>query len=410
MDKRQPRAGRAHPPPPVLDDDTEVDRGAVVPAAGDLAGASLEVVKGDDAGTLFLLGLEGAVVGRGREADLRLGDPTISRRHLQIRFEAGAYLARDLGSPNGSQLDGESLRDWQRLPPHARIHLGRRTVIEFMALDETGLERTFEWQHIGEKLAAQRQHSRILAEQAEELHAAVADLEQFARAAAHDLVEPLRTIDGFADLLVSERGDELGEEGHQYVAHIAQASRRMQELLAALRRFSRLQSTDPAMIRVDLDEVLDDALADLATSLEEAGAVVRRDPLPTVVGDPDLLRLLFQNLLSNAIRFREPEVSPTIRITARSDGDAHAVTVRDDGIGLDMQHAERIFEVFRRLESRSRFEGTGIGLAIAKRVVERHGGRIAVISAPGEGASFRFWLPGSGASATRRRITLDPEE
>jgi signal transduction histidine kinase len=378
---------------PSLDDDTEIDGSAAVLAEGDLAGASIEVTQGDDSGTLFLVGLEDVVIGRGREATLRLADPTISRRHLQLRFEAGRHLARDLGSPNGSDLDGVPLGDWQVLHPHCRVRLGRRTVLEFTALDEAGLDRAFERQHITERLTAQRQYADLLVEQAEELRAAVADLEQFARVASHDLVEPLRTIDGFVALLSNECGDALGEDGREYLAHIAQSSTRMQRLLRDLRSYTRLQSVEPRMDPVCLDEMLDDALADLASALRDTGAVVRREPLPTVLGDPSQLRVLLQNLLSNAVRFHHPGDPPVVHVSARGADDRWVVCVRDEGIGLDMRYADRVFEVFKRLHPRDQYPGTGIGLAIARRVVVRHGGRIEVESAPGEGASFRFDLP-----------------
>jgi PAS domain S-box-containing protein len=233
------------------------------------------------------------------------------------------------------------------------------------------------------------------------------NLEKFAYIASHDLQEPLRKIQQFGDLLKTQYADTLGD-GTDYLERMQTAASRMSRLIKDLLTFSRISTRQDAITSVSLREVIDSALSDLEVRLDETGAVVHVDTLPTVAGDRSQLEQLFQNLLSNALKFQLKDVKPTIHIRyqltpagelpalvrpARKARQYHCVQVSDNGIGFDDKYADRIFQVFQRLHGKNEYAGTGIGLAICEKVVANHGGAILATSQLGRGATFTVYLP-----------------
>jgi PAS domain S-box-containing protein len=227
---------------------------------------------------------------------------------------------------------------------------------------------------------------------ARELARSNAELEQFAYVASHDLREPLRTVSSYLELLDERYGNSLDKDGAEFVAYALDGAVRMQELIDALLEYARVSTTGSEFEVVDCQTVLEQSLRDLQSVIKESRAKVSSEPLPQVMGDEVQLGQLLQNLIGNGIKFRA-KARPKIHIGARQEGEERVFSVRDNGIGLDPQYAERIFEVFQRLHTRDEYPGTGIGLAICKRIVERHGGQIWAESQPGEGATFHFTLP-----------------
>jgi signal transduction histidine kinase/CheY-like chemotaxis protein len=244
-----------------------------------------------------------------------------------------------------------------------------------------------------------RRHASELEERVKERTAELsrsnAELEQFAYAASHDLQEPLRKITGFTTLVVERWGAGLDPTAREFLTYAADGAVRMRQLINDLLAYSRAGRATSEPSEVPLARPLAIALDNVRAAVEETGAVVRAGALPSVLGDERQLAQLFQNLLENAIKFRG-ERTPEIDVTAEREGDRVRVSVKDNGIGIEPQYAGRIFGVFQRLHTREEYPGTGIGLAICKRVVERQGGEIHVEQGPGGGATFVFTLPGSG--------------
>ncbi|OIB58707.1 hypothetical protein BBD46_07720 [Natrialba sp. SSL1] len=225
-----------------------------------------------------------------------------------------------------------------------------------------------------------------------EIEASNERLEQFAYAASHDLQEPLRMIVSYLQLIERRYHDELDEDGREFIDFAVDGAQRMQEMINGLLNYSRVQTRGSAFESVDLETVLENARDDLQVKIDESGAEITADPLPRVTGDPGQLRQVFQNLLSNAITY-SGEDSPRIQISADTNDEECVISVRDEGIGIDVESQDRIFEVFQRLHNHEEHAGTGIGLALCQRIVERHGGEIWVESEPGEGATFTFTVP-----------------
>ncbi|RPI14293.1 MAG: PAS domain S-box protein [Acidobacteriales bacterium] len=226
----------------------------------------------------------------------------------------------------------------------------------------------------------------------EELARSNAELEQFAYVVSHDLQEPLRMVASYVQLLEARYKDRLDSDAHDFIAYAVDGATRMKQMIGDLLAYSRVGRRGKEFVPVACEAVLDQACADLQTAITEAAAEVSHGPLPTVLGNAGQLAHLFQNLIGNAIKFRGQE-PPRIHVSAERNEREWNFSVRDNGIGLDPQFADRIFLVFQRLHRHEDYPGTGIGLAIAKKIVEHHGGRIWVESEPGKGATFHFTIP-----------------
>ncbi|WP_170830975.1 PAS domain-containing sensor histidine kinase [Natronobacterium texcoconense] len=224
-------------------------------------------------------------------------------------------------------------------------------------------------------------------------------LEQFAYAASHDLQEPLRMITSYLQLIERRYADELDEDGVEFIEFAVDGADRMRNMIEGLLEYSRVETRGDPFESVDLDAVLADVCADFQVAVEESDAEITAEALPRVEGDPGQLRQVFQNLLSNAIEYSGDD-PPQVDISAVRNGSEVLVSVTDEGIGIDPDDRERVFEVFQSLHAQDEHSGTGIGLALCKRIVERHGGDIWVESEPGEGATFSFSLPAASGDET----------
>ena len=227
---------------------------------------------------------------------------------------------------------------------------------------------------------------------AHELERSNEELQRFAYVASHDLQEPLRTVVTFLSLLERRYSHDLTPDAKEFIAYAVTGAKRMQALIRDLLEFSRVQTAGQKPMPVDAGAVFTLAMAGLKTRLEETEATVECGPLPWVLADHGQLLRLFQNLIGNALKYRAPDRKPEIRVTASRDGNLWLFAVADNGIGIDRQFHERIFGIFQRLHPQHKYEGTGIGLAICRRIVERHGGTIWVESESGKGATFCFTL------------------
>ena len=244
---------------------------------------------------------------------------------------------------------------------------------------------------LGQVVERTRAQERV-ARNAEELARSNAELEQFAYVASHDLQEPLRMVASYTQLLARRYRGKLDADADEFIAFAVDGATRMQTLIRDLLSYSRLTSKARALEPVDAGVAAGAAIGNLQTSIGEAGADVSVGGLPNVLADTVQLTQLFQNLIGNAIKYCE-ERRPQIHVDAKSNGSAWVFSVRDNGIGIDPQYFERIFQMFQRLHTREEYSGTGIGLAICRKIVERHGGRIWVESQPGQGSTFLFTLP-----------------
>jgi light-regulated signal transduction histidine kinase (bacteriophytochrome) len=245
-----------------------------------------------------------------------------------------------------------------------------------------------------EDVTARRELDAALAERSAELARSNEDLERFAYVASHDLQEPLRMVNSYGQLLLRRHGPGLLPEAQEFLHFMVDGGQRAQALIRDLLTLAQVDSTNQAQRRppVALDAVLADALYALRDRMRASGATVTHDPLPTVRADAAQMGQLLDNLLSNALKFRGP-AAPVIHIGAERQGATWRISVSDNGIGVDPKYFDRIFVMFQRLHLRSEHEGTGIGLAICKKVVERHGGQIGLASQSGQGATFFFTLP-----------------
>ena len=240
-----------------------------------------------------------------------------------------------------------------------------------------------------EKLEAAQQ---ALESAVTELQRSNQELQQFAYVASHDLQEPLRKIASFCNLLESRYGEQLDERAGTYLHYIVDGALRMQALVNDLLLYSRVTTRGEEFAPAEMDDVLQEALANLELAIAESAARVTHDPLPRVNGDARQLVRLLQNLIGNAVKYRG-DAPPRIHVGAAEENGDWIFSVRDNGIGIAPEYAERIFVIFQRLHTREEYGGTGIGLAVCKKIVERHGGRIWVESQAGSGATFRFSLP-----------------
>ncbi|MBI4282351.1 MAG: PAS domain S-box protein [Chloroflexi bacterium] len=302
----------------------------------------------------------------------------VHRFHFQ-GFAASPEVARPMNfegevscrRKNGTEFPGEI--------SVSKIEVGLRKVYTAIVRDIT--ER---------KLAEQ-----ALAQRTQELERSNQDLQQFAYVASHDLQEPLRMVASYTQLLARRYQGKLDADADDFIAYTVDGANRMQAMISNLLEFSRVTTRGRELESTDSSAAFEQAVANLRAAIEESGAVVTHDALPTVMADALQLAQVFQNLIDNAVKFHGEE-SPQVHVSAERKGDEWLFSVRDNGIGIDPQYFDRLFVIFQRLHSRSEYPGTGIGLALCKRIVERHGGRIWVESEPGKGATFFFTLLATG--------------
>jgi PAS domain S-box-containing protein len=291
-------------------------------------------------------------------------------------------------------LDAQILQSRQAIQTemHAQRADGQHTyvVLKFPLLDAAGAPYAI--CGISTDITARKQLEEQLQHTAAELTRSNAELEQFAYVASHDLQEPLRTVAGFTQLLAKRYTGQLDARADEFIAFAVDGAKRMQQLIQDLLAYSRVGAHGEPFQPTDCTALVQQALANLALTIQESGARVTYDPLPTVSGAEGQLTRLWQNLIGNALKYRSAR-PPQVHITVQPQGSAWQFAVQDNGIGFEPHQAERIFGVFQRLHSRGAYPGTGIGLAICRKIVERHGGCIWAEGRPGEGATFYFTLP-----------------
>ncbi len=238
-----------------------------------------------------------------------------------------------------------------------------------------------------------RESERVLGTYMDDLQRSNEELQRFAYVASHDLQEPLRSIISFTQLLERRYRGKLDTDADDFIGFIIEGGNRMQRLIEDLLRLSRIETKAKPLVPTNAAEVVADALRLMETSIREAGATIEVGDLPEVMADAAQLAQVFTNLVGNALKYRRPDVPPEIRISAERTGAFWRFAVQDNGIGIEAEYFDRIFVIFQRLHTRDAYQGTGIGLAVVRKIVERHGGRTGVESTPGEGSTFYFTLP-----------------
>lgn len=309
---------------------------------------------------------------------------------LQMAEELAARISLAM---TNAKLYVDSMNDLKN-----RKELERELRLEKQKLESRVKERTQQLQltneGLREEILKRQAAEQELQAYSEELTRSNKELEDFAYVASHDLQEPLRKIQAFGNLLDSEYREQLGEAGADYLERMRTAALRMSTLIQDLLAFSRVATRQNPKIAVKLDKIASEVLADLESHVEEVQGTVTLKPLPRINADPTHMRQLFQNLLSNALKFHKPGVPPAVEIW--SEKPAHGMVdiyVRDNGIGFDEKYLDRIFSVFQRLHDRNTYEGTGIGLAVCRKIVEQYGGTITAESEKNKGATFHIRLP-----------------
>ena len=218
------------------------------------------------------------------------------------------------------------------------------------------------------------------------------ELQEFAYIISHDLQEPLRAIISFSQLIEENYGELLDSEGKEFFSYILEGGKRMKDLISELLNYSRLSTRQKPLKSNNFNDLLNNALFNLKESIKESGAIITHDELPTLIAEKTQIVQLFQNLISNAIKFRSGNI-PKIHIGVKENLNEWLFSVEDNGIGIDPEHFERIFKIFQRLHTRNEYPGTGVGLAICKKIVERHSGKIWLKSEIGKGSTFYFTIP-----------------
>ena len=318
--------------------------------------------------------------------------PALLYRHLVERSDMPAPFARRMyGYKTGS---GTFLG--KRMEVVAQRANGQEFPAELAITVVQGAQGS---QFIGflRDITERRQAEQALRQTLADLNNRNRELQDFAFIASHDLQEPLRKIRAFSDRLQERHAAQLAPEARDYLDRTGQAAARMQTLIDDLLAYSRVVARGKPFAQVDLDKVLSEVIEDLEARLESSGGRIERGPLPTIEADPTQMRQMLQNLLSNALKFRSPDRAPVVTISAEpspaEDGPGWILRFEDNGIGFDPRYADKVFAPFQRLHARQEYEGTGIGLAIVRRIIERHRGDIHAEGRPGEGATFVIRLP-----------------
>lgn len=332
---------------------------------------------------------------------------SVNRRVLEVFLAVGAFVVILAGVVMWRGLHRWVLGPIDRLGAQTRIVAAgatRRAITPDGPKELATLGGDVEAmrKQIAEQLTRAEQIQEELTRRGSELSRSNADLQQFAYVASHDLSEPLRKVANFCQLLERQYGPQLDDRAHQYIEFAVDGARRMQVLIADLLALSRVGRTTEAFVPVDLNPVIEQVEANLSYKITESKARIDYGRLPIVYGDAVLLGSLFGNLIGNAIKYRRPGVEPAVHIRAEHESASASwqFTVADNGIGIEPQYAERIFAVFQRLHLRDEYGGTGIGLAMCRKIIDFHGGRIWLDTTPdAPGASFRFTLPEGGTHA-----------
>jgi len=243
-------------------------------------------------------------------------------------------------------------------------------------------------------ISERKQAEKALAHYTQELERSNKALNDFSFIASHDLQEPLRKVKTFGGMLLANFGEALGDEGKSYLTRMMSAAARMESLLRGLLAYSRVTTQAVPFAEVNLNKIATEVLSDLETRLMETGGKVEVGELPTIQADPMQMRQLFQNLIANALKYHRPDVPPRVSITSRPvENRRIEIIVQDNGIGMDMQYANYIFEPFSRLSGKAEYDGSGMGLAICKKIIERHNGMVSVSSTLDQGSTFTITLP-----------------
>lgn len=303
------------------------------------------------------------------------------------------YSAEDLQNQHPDQLIQIAIKDGKVSDEGWRIRKnGTRfwaSVVINAIYDETG--EVIGFVKVTRDLTSKMLADKALKKHAHDLEVKNKELEQFVYIASHDLQEPLLTVQNFVDLLQEEYGDRFDEDARMYFSYITQSTLRMQNLIKGLLDYSRI-GRKKILSEIFIDQLLDIVCLDLKVRIDYAGAEITYRNMPIIMGYEIELRQLFQNLISNAVKFRKRDVAPRVDITARSIADGWEFAVKDNGIGIAPEHADKIFLIFQRLNNREAYEGSGIGLANCKKIAEMHNGTIWVESAPGQGSTFYFTI------------------
>lgn len=357
--------------------------------------------------SLFVLG---AIEGTGKKITVVLGLPTrlaFAQANQTLQRNLTIMLLVVFGVIVLMWFLGDALivKQAQRLVQATRRlaqgDLQTRTGLDYSRGELGQLAQAFDGMadQLAEREAERDRHQAALAEYARNLEHSNQELRDFANIAAHDLQEPLRKIQVFGELLQERFAGDLKDRGVEYVQRMRAAAQRMQLLIGGLSVYSRVMTKDYPFSPVELTQVARQVVADLDWQIEQSGARVSVAPLPVVEADPTQMNQLLQNLVSNALKFHQPGAAPVVRIFSPDDLGAPAqngmceVRVQDEGIGFEEKFAEKIFQPFQRLHSQADYEGSGMGLAICRKIVDRHGGSIHASSAPGKGATFIILLP-----------------
>lgn len=263
------------------------------------------------------------------------------------------------------------------------------TIVPF--LDDQG--EPYQYVSIRYEITQRKEAEEQLRIYADRLERSNQELQDFASIAAHDLQEPLRKIQAFGDRLITKYGSNLQPEGHDYLHRMLASAKRMRRLIDDLLTYSRVTTKAKPFERVELDLVLKEVLADLEFRMEQVKGHVESSPLPAIDADSSQMRQMLQNLIANALKFHRPDTPPVVKVEASVYGGKCVISVTDNGIGFEEKYLDRIFTIFQRLHGKQEYEGTGVGLAVCRRIAERHGGSITAKSALGQGATFLITLP-----------------
>ncbi len=273
------------------------------------------------------------------------------------------------------------------------LNINGQTVPVMLSLARLKQEDSFVLNIIITDLTILKAKEKELKSKNAQLKAMNDELTSFAYTASHDLQEPLRTVTNYIGLFQKKYKETIDQKADEYLQVITGATSRMQTLISDLLEYSRIGRHETEMVEIDCNKLLQIVLADMSVTIKESNAVIAADKLPVITGYPTEIKSLFQNLISNAVKFRKKDVAPLINITAEDKGNEWLFAIKDNGIGIDKMYFDKIFIIFQRLHTRTEYSGTGIGLAHCKKIVELHKGKIWVESEPEKGSTFYFTIP-----------------